>query len=78
MVKSMVKVMLTRVFRFYRSFSLVKVLCNGPLADAKNSPPPPPHPRPRIGELEWRGEGRGEGGGAQVTLEAVAHPCESL
>ena len=30
-VKSVVKIMLTRVFRFYPSFSPVKVLCNGPL-----------------------------------------------
>ena len=31
-VKSMVKIMLTQVFRFYRSFSPIgKVLCNGPL-----------------------------------------------
>ena len=30
-VKSVVKIMLTQVFRFYPSFSPVKVLCNGPL-----------------------------------------------
>ena len=30
MVKSIVKIMLTWVFRFYPSFSLVKVWCNGP------------------------------------------------
>ena len=32
----MVEIMLTLVFKFYLSFSLVKVLCNGP---QDNSPP---------------------------------------